>query len=83
MVKRLLWIGAVVVVLIAGLDWGVSSYLKPRIGTLIQRIVVEASDSLYHFTSGAPRVDLAQTCQRSGGLAGLPGGKCFKERGLT
>src|SRR6202012_1670265 len=58
MAKRLIWAGAVLVLVVLVLDWGVRSYLKPRIGALIQRIVVEGSDSLYRFTSASPRVDL-------------------------
>ncbi|HTJ15116.1 MAG TPA: hypothetical protein VL547_23935 [Dinghuibacter sp.] len=58
MARRLLWIGVVLTVAIVGIDWGIRSYLKPRIGALIERIVVEGSDSLYRFASGPPRVNL-------------------------
>lgn len=58
MTRRLIWIGAILAVLAVGFDWGVRSYLKPRIGKLIGRIIVQGSDSLYRFESGSSRVDL-------------------------
>lgn len=59
--RRLYWAGAILaalVLLALALQWGVRSYLKPRIASLLQHIIVEGSDSLYRFEPSAVVVDL-------------------------
>ena len=59
--RRLYLFGAILAILALlalGLQWGVRSYLRPRIGALLQRIIVDGSDSLYRFSQSSCQVDL-------------------------
>lgn len=60
-VKRIYVLGSVVaglLLLALVLQAGLQYYLKPRIGYLLQKIIVTGSDSLYRFDQGAFSVDI-------------------------